>query len=100
MRFVSLFIFFYSGKRKECYKNSKKITTVYGDGAVTEITARKWLSGLRNGHFDLENQEHFGRPVVVDDELSESLAKNNPGHAKRGLAEIIHIFHMRDLRYF
>lgn len=54
--------FIISGKEKEHCGNSKTICT------IAESTIYKWFTRFRNGNFDLENQEYFGGPAVIDDD--------------------------------
>lgn len=48
----------------------KRIYAICGDGTI------KGFAMFKNGNFDLEDQEHFGRPAVIDDQI-EILIKDS-----------------------
>lgn len=50
--------------------------------------------GLELGDIDLEDREHSSKPAVIDDDQIDTLIKNNPGHATRDIAEILHVSNM------
>lgn len=47
---------------------------------------------------ELEDREHSSRPAVIDNDQIDTLIKNNPGHATRDIAEILHVSNMRVVR--
>lgn len=53
-----------------------------------------WFIG---GNLELNHQETFSRPVIVDDQI-EILIKDNPGHMTKAIAEIVYIFHISVVR--
>ena len=55
----------------------KKISAVYGEGAVTDQMHQKWFAKFRAGDFSLDNAPQSGRPVEVDSGQIETLIKNN-----------------------
>lgn len=63
-------------KKKNTMQTVKRIYAFCGDGTI------KGFAMFKNGNFDLEVKEHFGRPAVIDDQI-EILIKNNKGLHKR-----------------
>lgn len=39
---------------------------ICGDGAIAQSTVTKWFVKFQSGNFDLDNQEHPDRPVIID----------------------------------
>ena len=44
----------------------KRISAVYGEGAVTEQMCQKWSVKFSAGDFSLDDAQQQGRPVEVD----------------------------------
>ena len=43
----------------------KKISAVYGEGAVTDLTCQKWFVKFCAGDFSLDDAPRWGRPAEV-----------------------------------
>ena len=69
----------------------KKICAVYGEGAVTEQTCRKWFAKFRAGDFSLDDALWLGSPVVVDSDQTETLIENNQCYTMQERADILKI---------
>ena len=50
---------------------------MYGEGAVTDQTCRKWFAKFCAGAFLLDDAPQSGRPVEVDSKQIETLIENN-----------------------
>lgn len=85
---------FYFRKRKNHCANSK-IYILFME-MLPEL--RRHLKWFRSWNFDLENQEHYDRLVVVDDDQIERQIKNNPGHTTQDIVEIFYISHRSVVR--
>lgn len=48
---------------------------------------------FRKGHFELENRERFGKPVILADNQLENLIKNILGQTERCITVTLHISH-------
>ena len=44
---------------------SRKLCTAFGEGAVSERTARNWFQNFRSGNETLENESRAGRPISL-----------------------------------
>ena len=49
-------------------KATRDVSTVYGEGAIAERTARDWYAKFKNGNFDLKDASRSGRPLEFDEE--------------------------------
>ena len=56
---------YYFKKGKNATEMQKKIYAVYGEGAVTDQTCRKWFVKFHAGNFSLDNAPRSGRPVEL-----------------------------------
>ena len=57
---------FRKGKNPTETPKKKKISAVYGEGAVTDRTCQKWFEKFCAGDFSLDDAPRLGRPVEVD----------------------------------
>ena len=69
--------FIISKKVKTQLKCTKKISTVYREGAVTDRTCQKWFVKFRAGDFSPDDVPQSGRPVEVDSDQIKTLTENN-----------------------
>ena len=76
---------------KNATQAANKICTVYDEDAVAERTVRKWFARFKAGDFNLEDQEHPGRPSTTDEDQIKTLIENNPRYMTRKLAEMLNI---------
>ncbi|XP_018046256.1 PREDICTED: histone-lysine N-methyltransferase SETMAR-like [Atta colombica] len=77
--------------RKNATQAANKICAVYGEGAVSERTVRKWFARFKAGDFNLEDQERPGRPSTTDEDQIKTLMENNPHYTTRKLAEMLNM---------
>ena len=68
---------YYLKKGKNTIETHKKISAVYGEGAVTDRTCQKGFAKFRAGDFLLEDAPRSGRPADVDSNQIETIIKNN-----------------------
>ena len=68
---------YYFKKGKKATEMQKKTCAVYGKGAVTDQTCRKWFGKFHAGNFSLADVPWLGRPVEVDSDPIETLIENN-----------------------
>ena len=67
----------------------EKISSVYGEGAVTGQTCQKWFAKFCAGYFSLDNAPWLGRPTEVDSDQIETLTENNQCHTMQEIAGIL-----------
>lgn len=98
MRCILLFDAFYfiSGKAKTLYKKQKRCV-VYCD-TIAESTIHKWFTRFRSRSFELEDQEHFSRSAITDDDQIKMLIQNNEDHMICDIAKILCISHMISIK--
>ena len=82
---------YYFKKGKSAAETQKKISAVYGDGAVTDWTCQKWFAKFHAGDFPLDDAPLSGRPVEVDSDQIEILIENNQCYTTRERADILKI---------
>ena len=58
-------------------KHTKRICTVYGEGAVTDRTCQKWFVKFHAGDFLLYDAPWLCRPVEVDSNQINTLVENS-----------------------
>ena len=58
---------YYFQKGKNATEMQRKISAVYGEGAVTDQKCQKWFVKFHVGDFSLDNAPQSGRPVEVDE---------------------------------
>ena len=64
---------------------------MYGEGAVTDRTCRKWFAKFRARDFSLDDVPQSGRPVEVDSDQIETLTENNQSYNTWEIAGILKI---------
>ena len=57
---------FFSSSSIEGRRHRKRISTVYGDNAIGEGTARKWFSRFKEDRFDISDTPRSGRTSGFD----------------------------------
>lgn len=68
---------FYFKKGKNASHAAKKICEVYGEGAVSDRTAREWFARFRSGNFDVKDAPRSGRPIVENiDEIMQKVEQD------------------------
>ena len=55
----------------------EKISSVYGEGAVTGQTFQKWFAKFCTGDFLLDKSPWLSRPVAIDSHQTETLTEKN-----------------------
>ena len=88
VHFRHLMLFFYR-KGKNATQAANKISAVYGEGAVTERTVRKFAR-FKADDFNLEDQERPSRPSIDEDQI-KTLIENNLCYTTRKLAEMLNM---------
>ncbi|GFU75300.1 histone-lysine N-methyltransferase SETMAR [Trichonephila clavipes] len=56
-------LLFYHRKGKNAVQARKKLTDVYGEGALIVRQCQNWFAKFRSGNFDVEDAPRSGRPV-------------------------------------
>lgn len=64
---------FYYDKGENATQSCKKICAVYGQGTLSEATAKRWFSRFRSGNFDIKDAPRPGRPITQ--KVDEIVAK-------------------------
>ena len=82
---------YYFKKGKISTKMQKKISAVYGEGAVTDRTCQKWFEKFRARDFSLDTAPQSGRPVEVDSDQIKTLIENNQHYTTQEIANILKI---------
>jgi histone-lysine N-methyltransferase SETMAR len=57
--------------------HQKNICDVYGEGAVSDRTCRKWFSRMREGDVDLNDEPPTGLTSKVDDDQIRALTETD-----------------------
>ena len=68
---------YYLKKGKNTTELQKKISAVYGEGAVADQMCPKWFVKFHAGDFSLDDVPRSGRAVEVDSDLIETLIEIN-----------------------
>ena len=68
-----LFFAFHRGQKAA--EASRDICMVYGEGVISEYTARKWFAKFKNGNFDIDDTPRSGRPSEFDEGHLKALLK-------------------------
>ena len=70
-----------------------KICGVCGEGAVSQLAARKWSARFRSGSFDVKNEPRSSRPISKkSDEILEKIEQDR--HiSNHGIAHELNIHH-------
>ena len=90
MHFRHLMLFFYR-KGKNVTHAANEIHAVYGEGAVTDRTVRKWFASFIAGDFRLKFQERSDRPSTTDEDQIKTLIENNQRYTTRKLGEMLNM---------
>ena len=69
---------FYFRKGKTVSQTVRKICAVYGEGAVSDDTVRRWFARFQAGLFSLKDLPQSGRPSVVNETLLNEIIRQNP----------------------
>ena len=67
----------------------KRISAVYGEGAVTDQMCQKWFVTFHAGDFLLDNAPQSGRTVEVDSEQIKTLTENHRISTTQEIANIL-----------
>ncbi|GFT05787.1 histone-lysine N-methyltransferase SETMAR [Trichonephila clavipes] len=62
---------------KNAVQARKKLTDVYGEGALTVRQCQNWFAKFRSGNFDVEDAPPSGRPVEADKDAIKALVDAN-----------------------
>ena len=84
----SILCFIISGKIKMPPKFLRKISAVYGEGAVTDQTCQKWFLNFHAGNFSLVGQIVL---LEVGSDQNQTLIENNEHYAMQKIANILKI---------
>ena len=68
---------------------ARNTCAVYGDNAIWESTARKWLSRFKEDRFDISDLWRSGRPLGFDEDRLNTSIHNDPRHCTRELASVM-----------
>ena len=78
-------------KGKNATGMQKKIHAVFGEGAVTDWTCRKWFAKFHAGDFLLDDAPQLGRPVEIGSDQIETLIENHQCYTMWEIANILKI---------
>ncbi|GFX81004.1 histone-lysine N-methyltransferase SETMAR [Trichonephila clavipes] len=70
-------LLFYYRKVKNAAQARKKLTDVYGEGALTVRQCQNWFAKFRSGNFDVEDAPRSGRSVEADKDAIKALVDAN-----------------------
>ncbi|GFW50981.1 histone-lysine N-methyltransferase SETMAR [Trichonephila clavipes] len=70
-------LLFYYRKGKNAVQARKKLTDVYGEGALTVHQCQNWFTKFRSGNFVVEDAPRSGRPVEADKDTIKALVDAN-----------------------
>ena len=73
--YILLFEF---NRRAKAAEAARNICAVYGDNAIAESTARKWLSRFKEDRFEISDTSSSGRTLGFDEDRLNTLIQNNP----------------------
>jgi histone-lysine N-methyltransferase SETMAR len=79
--------------QKNANQATKSIRSVYGVDVLEVRTCQRWFDRFRSGDFGLNDKEHTGRPVEVDDDRLEELLEEDPRQSSRDLALKLSVTH-------
>ena len=81
----AIFLFQFKLGRKAA-ETARNINEAFGPGTTTERTAQWWFKKFRGGDESLEDDEHSGRPLDVDNNPLSALVEANPRTTVQELA--------------
>ena len=82
---------YYFKKGTNTIEMQRKISAVYGEGAVTDQTCQKWFVKFHAGHFLLDHASWSGGPVEVDSDQIKTLIENNQCYTRWEIVDILKI---------
>ncbi|XP_014614921.1 PREDICTED: histone-lysine N-methyltransferase SETMAR-like, partial [Polistes canadensis] len=86
-----LFFAFHRGQKVA--EAARDICDGYGEGVISESTARKWFAKFKNGDFNVDDMPRSGRPSEFDEERLKSLLKENGRQTSREVGEKMNCDH-------
>ena len=86
--FFGVLCFIISRKVKTQLNAKKKISAVYGKGAVTDQMCQKWFVKFHAGDFSLDNAAQPCKPGEVNNDQIETLIENNQCSTTWEIADI------------
>ena len=81
-----LFLIFESIEGRKLAEAARNICAVYGDNAIKESTARKWISRFKEDGLDIGDTPRSGRLSGFDEDRLNTLIHNDPLQCTRELA--------------
>ena len=78
---------------------TRNIISAWGEGSMSEWTARRWFQKFRDGDFSLEDQEGRGRPSTVDHEYLKNIVEADPRITTRDIAKELDVDHSIIVRH-
>lgn len=78
---------------KNASEAAANICEAYGKDTISVRSSQYWFARFRNNDFDISDKERSGRPSDLDDEVLESLLKEDPRQTVRELAEKMQVSH-------
>jgi transposase len=82
-----LLLFQYNLGNNNATEAARQICKAFGDGTVSDRSARDWYTKFREGDTDLTDKPRSGRPREVDRQAVVNAIEENPSMTSRMLAE-------------
>lgn len=82
---------FYFKQGKTVKITAKEICAVYGQGAVSAETVRRWFVKFKSSDFSLEDKPRPGRPSAFNENMLQKLIVKNPRLTVQEIAEELQI---------
>ena len=70
---------------------SRKLRTAFGEGAVSERTARNWFQKFRSGNGTLEDEPRAGRPISLNNDNLKAAIESDLSLTCHKLASRFHV---------
>jgi len=70
-------LYFFS-VNKSAVESNRLLVEVYGEAALNETMYHDWFRCFKSGDFDMADNEHIGRPKLVEDAELEALFDEDP----------------------
>ena len=83
--------------RAKAAEAARNICAMYGDKAIGESMATKWFSRFKEGHFNVSDTPHTGRPSGFDEDNLNTLIHNDPRPCTRELANVMKCHHLHSM---
>ena len=80
-------------------ETTHKISNAFGPGTANEHTVQWWLKNFCQGHESLEDEEHSGWPLEVDNDQLRAVIEADPLTTTREVAEQLHMDHSMVVRH-